>query len=107
MFHVPKIFLLIYITFFSLLANCQNIDSVFTYYEFQYRQLMNYRGYHKQEIDESLEQYKKHGIISDSSLAQLTKTYYPNDQNMAIIIYFHYHDTLKILLLEPGKIIER
>ena len=76
-------------------------------YADQVRALMVSRGAPVGLIDDALKVYSGSNISSDTDFARLLSQLYPADDSNGFLFYFFNQDKLKIVLLNPGKIIEQ
>ncbi len=76
-------------------------------YSVQVAELLKVRGMDDKAIAEILSVYKDNDISSDEKLASLLQKLYPDDQGILIIFYQFYNDTLRRVVLEPGKVKEK
>ena len=76
-------------------------------YSVQVAELLKVRGMDDKAIAEILSVYKENDISSDDKLASLLLKLYPDNQGILFIFYQFYNDTLRRVVLEPGKVKEK
>ena len=57
-------------------------------------------------VREIVRQFAKNELVSNERFAELTKSLYPKNNGIGIILYFYFNDTLSRVFFEPGKVIE-
>jgi CHAT domain-containing protein len=104
--------LLLLISNFSFSQEIDNrisdVDSTYLIYQEQLRDLYISRGMGsvKNEIDSIMSLYKTNQINSNENFAKILATLFPKDQGICVLTYFFYQNNLKIILFEPGAIIQ-
>jgi CHAT domain-containing protein len=105
---IITLFLLFFCNF-SFAQNSESvIDSTYLIYQEQLKDLYIARGLGsaKNEIDSIIALYKTNEISSDDNFAQILSTLFPKNQGICFLTYFYQNNLLKIVLFEPGKVVQ-
>jgi CHAT domain-containing protein len=99
----------LFITFFNY-SSAQNNnaeeEAVYNAYIEQVKGMLSARGMTDDEIVDVIAQYKNNNIKSHLDLAKVIGKLYRSDRNIGVVFYFFNNDSLRIIFLQPGSLLE-